>query len=140
MAIRAKTTPDQNLQLGSAWNQARLASLLQTTWALVLRCYTNSEDICFGYQHVGVDVSQQPMDPANATAIHLAIDAGNSIREVVSKARDHGSTGALSETREDVSGLFNTTLLLRTYCDSANKPRPACAQPVLATMLPDEAS
>jgi hypothetical protein len=140
VAIRARTAPDQNLQLLSAWNQARLASLLQTTWALVLRCYTNSEDICFGYQHLGVDGSQQPTDPANATAIQLAIDAGDSIREVVGKAGHCGSTGVLSETREDVSGLFNTTLLLRTYCDSANKRRSVCTQPVLATMLPDEAS
>lgn len=137
MAIKTKGTPVQSLQLLSAWHQGRLSSLLQATWALVLRCYTGSEDICFGYQRMATDCS----DIANLSTMRIAIHDGETLKAVIGKAKGGGSPGSMSESRTTVFDgdiPFNTTLLLRNCCTSSIGNQPTYNQSALAITLPDD--
>lgn len=140
VAIRTRIAPAENLQLLSVWNDGRLDSILQATWALVLRCYTDAEDICFGYQRVEADGSQQISDAANMPAMQLNIDSDDSIKTVMRKANDSGSNGSLSKTCDGISRLFNTILMLRSDFNSTKKINLGGYQQAHATTLPGEAS
>ena len=138
VAIRTKAIPDQNPQLLSAWHQGRLGFLLQATWALVLRCYTSSEDVCFGFQLVEAGGSTQSTD---LSTIRFLIDESDTLKGVIGKAMDNN----LSNTHRDLNSnnddytLFNTILMLRSYCHSKTGHL-THSQPTAANPLPDKAS
>lgn len=138
VAIRTRATADQNPQLLSAWNQGRLSFLLQATWALVLRCYTTSEDICFGFQTVETDRSLQSTGIADVSTIRFCIDESDAVKTVIDKAKDDNSPNSYRDLNVTPDGyaLFNTILMLRSYCDSAT----GHSQPGTANPLPDKAS
>lgn len=74
------------------------------------------------------------------STVRLAVDGGDSVKVVVGKIEHNATIGTSSETCKPGYRLFNTTLMLRNYCNSTNSLPPACTQPVLAITLPDEAS
>lgn len=150
VAIRAKGSPAQNSELLSLWRRGQLSSTLQATWALVLHCYTSSEDVCFGYQHVEVDGSHkssvQAEECAHNSTVRLSIHKGDSLGAIVSRAKANCSPGNTSEVCGGANGvsdgdrLFNTTLMLRTYADSTDSLHSSRAQPAGAIALPEDVS
>ncbi|KAF7715229.1 Nonribosomal peptide synthase (NRPS) [Penicillium ucsense] len=50
-----------------------LANVLQTAWALVLRTYTDTNDVCFGYIAAGRDVPVEGIDQAVGAFINMLV-------------------------------------------------------------------
>lgn len=67
----------------------------------------------------------------------------DSLREVIDKAKNDssGSVSGICEntnTESDSGPLFNTTLLLRSYCGLTNEDQADYSQSTLIITLPDE--
>jgi hypothetical protein len=104
------------------------ASLFKTAWALVLRCYTNSESVCFGYLASGRDI---PLDGVSETVgvfitmliCRLNITPTASIEELLTEVQDdfvkslpyQNCPLAEIQHRLGLSGesLFNTAISLQ---------------------------
>ncbi|KAK2757240.1 NRPS [Arachnomyces sp. PD_36] len=90
MSLRIRLNPSTNAVLRSASEDGRLSSALQVTWAIVLHCYTDSRDICFGYhQNPGRGSStdtEPPPNIPNLTTVCLAIEEGDYTHELLTKA------------------------------------------------------
>lgn len=150
VAIRAKGTPAQNSELLSLWRRGQLSSMLQATWALVLHCYTSSEDVCFGYQHVDVDGSHkgsvQSEECAHNSTVRLSIQEGDSLGAIVSRTKANCSPGNTSEACGDANGvfdgdrLFNTMVMLKSYSNSTDSLHSSRAQTACAIALPEDVS
>jgi hypothetical protein len=76
VSIKAKTTPAQKATLLSAHEHNSLDPLLKTAWGLLLHRYTGLEDICFGYERLGVDESSRThlSDKKELLTCRLSID------------------------------------------------------------------
>lgn len=55
LSIEVELRHRKELQTLAAKDKETLPCMLRTAWALVLRCYTGLEDVCFGYQEIGTD-------------------------------------------------------------------------------------
>lgn len=147
MSLRIRPNPSTNAGLLSAWRDGRMASVLQVTWALVLRCYTDSGDICFGYQHVdaGEEPAARGVSPnvTNLTTVRLAIGDGDSTHELVKKAEgsavldSSASHGGMNATAEGYL-MFNTIVMIRTHEGRSHGAKTASLASPLASTLPEE--
>ena len=147
MSLRIRPNPSANAQLLSVWREGTLNPVLQATWALVLRCYTESGDICFGYQHIAADghSAERRVSPnvTNLTTVRLTIEDGDSVRALVEQASDHGATD-MSVNQEGMNAmadgylLYNTILLIRSYDGQTQDARAAPLPATLASTLPEE--
>ena len=84
-----------------------LVNLFQLTWALVLRAYTDSEDVCFGYLSTGRDAPLNSVEEGVGAFITMLIGRLN--------FRDAPSLGELLDR---VADSF-TRSLPNQYCDLA---------------------
>jgi len=104
-----------------------IASLLQLAWALVLRVYTNSEDVCFGYLSSGRDVpvanASRIVGPLiNILTCRLALDDVVTAIEALRRVQDdyiktiphqHVSLAAVQHAvgmKLNGTALFNTVM------------------------------
>lgn len=147
MSLRIRPNPSTNAELLSAWHDGKLASVLQVTWALVLRCYTDSGDICFGYHLVdaGEGPAARGVSPnvANLTTVRLAIEDGDSTHELVKKAESGAALDSSTRNGERNAAaegyqMFNTIVLIRTNERKPQGGRTASLPSPLASTLPEE--
>ncbi|KAF2802919.1 nonribosomal peptide synthase-like protein [Mytilinidion resinicola] len=54
-------------------NSVTMSTLLQFVWAMVLRCYVGSEDVCFGYLSSGRDVPVRGVEKAVGCFIQMLV-------------------------------------------------------------------
>ena len=106
-----------------------VANVLQTAWSLVLRYYTGSDDICFGYLTSGRDAPISSIDETTGLFINMlisriAINGENSVMSIMKTMQEnflqslpyqHCSLAEIQHTL-GLSGkqLFNTSLSYRT--------------------------
>ena len=105
-----------------------LPSILRTAWALVLRCYTGLEDVCFGYQENGIDGvadgARKLLEESEDISIaRMNFDEAVALAKLLDKARDDYARGRrykYYKPAEDSLGsqlpkpqLFNTAMLLQ---------------------------
>ncbi|KAA8652106.1 Nonribosomal peptide synthetases (NRPS), partial [Aspergillus tanneri] len=135
--MKIKTTHSQKLQLLSAWRHENIHSLLQTAWALLLHCYTGSNDVCFGYQYF------DSSDTGDLSTVSLTINEDDSVLAILQNVtgkyhliQDPGMR-TVPNVVHDSYMLYNTTLMIRV-CDSTQNSTSAQAQSVLAIALPDK--
>ncbi|PYI12597.1 non-ribosomal peptide synthetase [Aspergillus sclerotiicarbonarius CBS 121057] len=139
-SLRARTSPSQTLQLLAAWDQGQLDSLLKASWALLLHRYTGLEDICFGYQPIGVDAPSSDIHNHNLLTFNLTIAEDDSVHTILRHLE--GTNNAERCQSSSSSGhsytLCNTLLMLRNCRSPAQDPRAPLVQPALAIPLPDQ--
>lgn len=147
MSLRITLNPSTNAELLSAWRDGKLASVLQVSWALVLRCYTDSGDICFGYHHVdageGPNTRGVSPDVANLTTVRLAIEDGDSTHELIKQAEsaaalDSSTTNVEKNATSEGYLMFNTILLIRTNERKPHGGSVASLPSPLASTPPEE--
>ncbi|KAL2858409.1 hypothetical protein BJX68DRAFT_262934 [Aspergillus pseudodeflectus] len=144
VSIKAKTTPAQKATLLSALEHNSLDPLLKTAWGLLLHRYTGLEDICFGYERLGVDESSRKhlSDKKELLTCRLSIDENDSIETILNRStRDDSFKNGLSSnevcrTNHDDYSLFNTIVLLRVCRNRMKDGTPV--RPVLPTTLPEQ--
>ncbi|KAL3261959.1 hypothetical protein ABHI18_003269 [Aspergillus niger] len=145
-SLRIRTSPSQTLQLLAAWDQSELDSLLKATWALLLHRYTGLEDICFGYQPIGVDAG--PRDTVTSSDTHnnipltfnLTITEDDSVHAILrntKKQNEAEKCGSSSSSCHSYT-LCNTLLMLRNCRSVTKDPRAPLVQPALAIPLPEK--
>lgn len=89
----ALTTEFKDLVGFCAKNEVTISNLVQLTWALVLRIYTNTEDVCFGYLSSGRDA---PVEGASRMigpliqmlACRLRLPASTSVLQALQMIKD----------------------------------------------------
>ena len=112
-----------DLQSFCTRNGVTLSSALQLTWALVLKCYTGSDDICFGYLSSGRDVPVSGIQFAVGTFINMLTcrvnltdgknigDALQGVQSDFANAMEHQAC-SLAEIQHELkssgTALFNT--------------------------------
>ncbi|PWY81945.1 nonribosomal peptide synthase Pes1 [Aspergillus heteromorphus CBS 117.55] len=141
--LRTKTSPSQTLQLLSAWDQGQLDSLLKASWALLLQRYTGLEDICFGYQPIGVDGDFHDATSLsdiqnNPLIFNLTIAEDDSIHTVRRNAEGKNAEKCETSPSRHNHTLFNTVLMLRNCRGPSSDARAPPVQPALAIPLPEE--
>ncbi|RHZ65567.1 Nonribosomal peptide synthetase 1, partial [Aspergillus turcosus] len=147
ISMKLRTDAIQSSGLLSAWSEGQLSQLLQASWATLLHRYTGSEDICFGYHHIGGSESQdslqssKDLDPA---LFKVSVNEGVSLKTFFDQVKTNSSPDSLPEI--DRSSLiaskndlfFNTILMIRICRDSKGTP-PAIPLPSsLPIALPQE--
>ena len=123
----------RKLQALSTKNEAELVGVLHTAWALVLHCYTGSEDVCFGYQesnHATQARSELSAHggPDSISAARLRMDEATSLEDLIESAKHCYTRGLqyLDAMPAEISRslhsseerLFNTTILLAKLPES----------------------
>src|SRR5436305_11695593 len=73
-------------------NDVTLSNVFQTVWALVLRNYTASDNICFGYLSTGRDIPVGGIEEAiglyaNMLVYRLDISKTSSLMQLIKKAK-----------------------------------------------------
>ncbi|KAL2864077.1 uncharacterized protein BJX67DRAFT_384078 [Aspergillus lucknowensis] len=81
--------------LFSARKNVTVSTILQTAWALVLRHYTSTEEVCFGYLSHGRDIPLDAVDNIVGPMINMMV-----LR--VAMSGDRTLTDILEGTRDDV--------------------------------------
>ncbi|KAL3480239.1 hypothetical protein BJX99DRAFT_254833 [Aspergillus californicus] len=139
VSIKARTTPEQNIKLLSAFDGGSLDPLLKVVWGLLLYRYTDMEDICFGYQHLGAG----EIKGSKLLSCKLAINERDSIRALLEKSIrgddseiDVDKASGRRTTGHDYS-LFDTVVMVRVCGDRTKGGK--SVRPVLPTFtLPDK--
>ena len=98
---------------------ALLCAHLRATWALVLRCYAGTNDICFEVEELGLESSAESGKPSSA-ALWLSIDEDRTLHELVEAA---GRDDALQFEHSSQTHRSNTALLIR-YANPAHHDNP----------------
>lgn len=134
MSLRVTLEHGQKLQQLSVSDEAALPSLLRVAWALLLRCYTGLDHVCFGYQETGpgtVGINGPPISgPLNGMHVaHFTMDDMVSVADTLEKAKGecisglpHQNLVPSGRTRDPGSSdsqLFDTAVVLRNFSDSA---------------------
>lgn len=107
----------------SAWERGNLEAILKTAWTALLYRYTESEDICFGYQRTGAEDSLsgslQSTGIANIPEFRLAVNEDDSLKATMKKVEAMGKPTTVQSLCRDTSAcstgylLFNTVLMVR---------------------------
>ncbi|PKY07567.1 nonribosomal peptide synthase Pes1 [Aspergillus campestris IBT 28561] len=121
--MRLRTTPERNSQLVSAWDGGNLEAIFKTAWTALLHRYTESEDICFGYQRIDAEDSLsgslQSTGIADIPEFRLAVNEDDSLMATLKKVEAMGKPTTVRSLCRDTSAcstgylLFNTVLMVR---------------------------
>ncbi|KAI2625240.1 hypothetical protein GGS21DRAFT_493727 [Xylaria nigripes] len=118
----------------SLQHELTLANIFQLAWALVLRCYVNSESTCFGYMTSGRDIPIAGIDDTvgpiiNMHICNIAFGAGDSVLDLLKRNQDdyiqslthqHISiTDKMKAAKFSASTLFNTLMSVQSENASA---------------------
>ncbi|KAL2826232.1 hypothetical protein BDW59DRAFT_161069 [Aspergillus cavernicola] len=134
LSLRVNPNAGDDARLLSAWRDNKLSAVIQATWGMILRCYIDSEVMCFGYCHINSGVSPSA---AKLTTMRLAIDDGDFATTLVAKA----NTFAVDEGRNALSDghqLYNTVVLIRSYVANSKGAIVSSPPSALALALPQE--
>lgn len=125
-----------------------VSNIVHTAWALVLRAYTGSNDVCFGYLTSGRDI---PVDQVESivgpfinmlTARHQVLEE-TTINDLVNESKEYYwkslpyQNYSLAEVQHELGlsgqALFNTVISIQNYGGGANgskEPQPEQEQEV----------
>ncbi|GLA80039.1 nonribosomal peptide synthase [Aspergillus tubingensis] len=145
-SLRIRTSSSQTLQLLAAWDQSELDSLLKASWALLLHRYTGLEDICFGYQPIGVDAGPRNTVPSFDThnniplTFNLTITEDDSVHAILRNTKQQNDAEKCGDSSSSCHSytLCNTLLMLRNCRSVTKDPRAPLVQPALAIPLPEK--
>ena len=119
--VEASITPD--IKAFCARNNVTLSNVLQLAWALVLKCYTGSQDVCFGYLVSGRDVPVPGIQHAvgafiNMLTCRMNLAESTPITDAMEQIQDDFTNGmthqscSLAEVQHELkmsgSALFNS--------------------------------
>lgn len=154
MTIRIYLNHLRELQELSAKRGTALPGVLRAVWALVLRCYTGSEDVCFGYQETGTNSATgkpgigQRFEHMPVGRLNLEDEA--SLADVVEKSeREYIESvpylrdvppASIESVSPGENQLFNTVLMLRNYTNIGTTNRNASIPRPLNMVLPEDVS
>jgi non-ribosomal peptide synthase protein (TIGR01720 family) len=132
-----------------------LSNLLQLAWALVIRCYTGSDEVCFGYLASGRDMPVEGIEDAVGAFINMLIcrinlEDGLELDEALDKIQlDFVSSMAhqscsLAEVQHELNlagtSLFNTAFTYQKRSNTPEKSQSALSYDVMETHDPSEYS
>ncbi|PWY83154.1 nonribosomal peptide synthase Pes1 [Aspergillus sclerotioniger CBS 115572] len=143
-SLRARTSPSHTLQLLAAWDRGQLDSLLKASWALLLHRYTGLEDICFGYQPIGVDEHNTALSSDihnhNLLTFNFTITEDDSVHSILRhlEGTNNAERCRCSSSSGHSYTLCNTILMLRNCRSPAKDARAPLVQPALAIPLPSQ--
>jgi amino acid adenylation domain-containing protein len=119
--MRTLTKQVDNLHAFSRTASLPIETLFQFAWALVLRWYTGSDDVCFGYSATALDESK--LDASGTAACRFLVQNEKKLQDTLQKAKADSENSALNVTAldavkhqlglDDIT-LFNTSLTYRT--------------------------
>ena len=110
--LRIDSTVKPTKELKAIYERDRngLYSLLRTSWALVLSCYTGLDDVCFGYEEARSGKRNENDGRARGTGlVRIDLSGEHTMEEVVSIQRKNKPV-PLPKSKE---GLFNTVVILK---------------------------
>ncbi|KAK2871711.1 NRPS, partial [Arthroderma sp. PD_2] len=130
MTIKVNLDQTQGLKELCESNTVALPVALRAAWSLVLRCYTGSEDVCFGYQ----DATSTSVLPV----ARLAFEDDTLLSELIESAQTEyeNSLPFHDHVPADVAGskesrLYNTILSFRSAAKPGTTPAPRAANMAL---------
>ncbi|KAK4124725.1 non-ribosomal peptide synthetase [Parathielavia appendiculata] len=116
----------------SEQTQITLASMMHACWAFVLRQYTGSNDVCFGYLTAGRDAPVENISRTVGTLINMLccriqISGSQRLEDVFRAAQDHHLEStqfqhcALSKVQHDLGlagkPLYNTSMSIQNHSE-----------------------
>ena len=132
-----------------------LSSVLQLVWALVVRCYTGSDEVCFGYLASGRDMPVEGIEDAVGAFVNMLICRINlestlELGEALDKVQmdffssmTHQSC-SLAEVQHELNlygtSLFNTAFTYQKRLDTQKKSEPALLYDIVEARDPSEYS
>lgn len=113
-----------------------ISNVLQLVWALVIRCYTGSDEVCFGYLASGRDIPVKNIESAVGVFINMLIcrisltndlDLGEALEKVQMdflNSMTHQSC-SLAEVQHELNlsgtALFNTAFTYQKHADAVEQ-------------------
>ena len=93
-----------------------LSAVVKTAWALLLRCYTGLDEVCFEYEEIGTSRTSRSSDDSGGVSF-LRIQEGMPIEELVKQAQDlPNNAPSLPYTEFQ----YNSSVLLRSGTAAAS--------------------
>ena len=121
------------MQAFCSHHNVSISNVIQAAWAVLLRSYTGSEDVCFGYLTSGRDIPlasvAETVGPLiNILTARLAVQSSTTMAELVTAAKDAHvqalphQTCSLAEVQHKLglpssSALFNTAVSVQARLD-----------------------
>jgi hypothetical protein len=127
LSVRLELQHPEHLQELFAQGAESLSAAVVAAWALTLRCYTGLDEVCFGFEEVGVFLNSRVAEghEDGITPSHVAIlriDPSVPFTTLVDQALDEENI--VSESRSN-NAQFNTAVMVRNGSaapQSPNKP------------------
>ncbi|KAL4751934.1 hypothetical protein BDW72DRAFT_192444 [Aspergillus terricola var. indicus] len=147
MSLRVKPNAGDDARLLSSWRNNTLSAVIQATWGLILKCYLDSGDVCFGYQFIatGEEEATREVSPnaMELTTVRLVIGDGDFASTIVEKVKGAtvAGTPAIDEGRDalgDGYQLYNTVVLIRSCVGSLEGSAVPSLPSALALTLPQQ--
>lgn len=146
--------PDvSKLQAFCAKNSVTLSNVLQFVWALVVRCYTGSNEVCFGYLTSGRDLPVSGIEDAVGLFVNMLIcrvnftdglQLGQALKQVQTdyvRSAPH-QLCSLAEVQHELHlagiSLFNTAFTFQRRSSSRDITQPALHFDLVEVMDPNE--
>lgn len=141
------------LQAFCSQHSVTLSNILQLVWALVLRAYSGSDDICFGYLSSGRDVPLPGIDSAVGMFISMLVcrigcSTGMLVSEALKQIRDDYAQGTghqgfyLGDLQHELQlsgkSLFNTAFTFQRRSEEGNSEQQKLALDILDAHDPSE--
>jgi hypothetical protein len=148
MSRRITPNTGDDARLVSAWRDSKLGAVIQATWGLVLRCYMDSDEVCFGYQDIDANESvvsrEVASDMLKLTTVRLVIGDGDTATTLVGKAKGTVAAGApaVDDGRNALGNgdlPYNTSVLIRSNGGDRHGAAASSIPSALALALPREA-
>ena len=146
----------QRLQTLATDDETKLVGVLHAAWALVLHCYTGSEDVCFGHQETkhttrpdGGRIANG--EESNMSVARFRLDETTSLTDLIDRAKLYYTRGLQyfdampAEIAESLHSsekrLFNTTVLLAKIhgsgpSEAVHAPSPLDVGKLIGVRLP----
>jgi len=107
-------------------NYAEAPFLLHTLWALVLRCYTAQDDVCFAYEEM-LDFDQVVGLPF----VRLVLDEAGSLAQTIKQAQNDYMEALQSNVlHPPVENLCNSLLSITRSSDNSSQDPAPCHEQV----------
>ncbi|KAL2845894.1 hypothetical protein BJY01DRAFT_247501 [Aspergillus pseudoustus] len=121
-----------------------ISNIFQLAWGLTLRCYTGSDDICFGYLAAGRDIPLEELDDTvgpyvNMLICRIQLAGSQTLSQLLQKiltnfidssCSQHAPLGRILQSLSLSGPLFNTIISMRPPSYEVQKTSSLALQPV----------
>lgn len=129
--------PLERIQAFCTSTTSTVANLISLVWGLVLRCYTGSDNVCFGYltsgREIGLEGVEETIGPfVNMLISRINITADSTVQKLVEQVQSGYAAGLeyqhcwLAEIQHELAlggpGLFNTAMSVQRVGSMGAKP------------------